>query len=492
MLNVNQITSQLAKMPDQALQQYAAMHKNDPYVLALAISESNRRKEMRSGAQMHGAQQQPKVVDQELAQMAQPMPEEVGIGALPAQNMQGMAGGGIVAFDEGGGVNMGGVSAIPYYYPGPSEERDRLNRLPGVWWDEAGNALRSGWNRFTEGTTIEAQRKEEQAAAAAAAEQAAAKAQARKFPPIKGADTRMQMGASTDPRVAAMQATLPADNSGAGAQGAGLSQLIPGAAGAATPANRAAMPTLFQTDKLPEKAEYTKEYDELYKALDDKQAKFLENQKSKLKTDREESLYMAMIKGGLAAAAGTSKNALQNIAKGFGEGAEDFNSSLKEFRKAAQETAKIELEMQRAQADRKAGRMDKYDAKVEKAKEMALERDKALLSANTQLQAAGITAGAHIAAAKLPTREERLYTALSDPNSAVAKGFKTYAETMGPEAKGESALLAKYAGPQGEMALKMLEAGSPQEKQLAAAIRAKMSAAMLTPTSVPGAGGARP
>lgn len=101
MINVNQITSRLASMPDQALQQYAAMHKNDPYTMALALAESNRRKQMRQGAQMQ-APQQPKVVDQEIAGMAQPMPEDTGIGQLPAPNMQGMAEGGIVAFRKGG------------------------------------------------------------------------------------------------------------------------------------------------------------------------------------------------------------------------------------------------------------------------------------------------------------------------------------------------------------------------------------------------------
>jgi hypothetical protein len=103
MINVNQITSRLASMPDQALQQYAAMHKNDPYTMALALSESNRRKQMRQGAQMQ-APQQPKVVDQEIAGMAQPMPEDTGIAQLPAPNMQSMAEGGIVAFEGGGEV----------------------------------------------------------------------------------------------------------------------------------------------------------------------------------------------------------------------------------------------------------------------------------------------------------------------------------------------------------------------------------------------------
>jgi len=128
MINVNQITAQMARMSDPALQQYAAMHKSDPYTLSLALSESNRRKEMRQGAQMQQPPQ-PKVVDQEIAQMGpqmpprqgmqpQQLPEDSGIGQLPAPNMKGMAAGGIVAFDEGGEVpgyaGGGDTQAINY------------------------------------------------------------------------------------------------------------------------------------------------------------------------------------------------------------------------------------------------------------------------------------------------------------------------------------------------------------------------------------------
>jgi lysozyme family protein len=103
-------------MSDPALQQYAMMHKNDPYTVSLALFESNRRKEMRAAAQgQQGTGEQPKVVDQGIAGMmppqpqmaqrqAQAMPEDVGIGALPAPNMQGMAGGGIVGYADGGPI----------------------------------------------------------------------------------------------------------------------------------------------------------------------------------------------------------------------------------------------------------------------------------------------------------------------------------------------------------------------------------------------------
>ena len=111
MIDVNKITSTLAKLGDPELQQYAQMHKNDPYIMALAISESNRRKEVRAADQ--DAQEQPTVVDQMVAEMApQELPEDQGIGQLPAGDMN-FAGGGIVAFADGGGVERyapGGVT----------------------------------------------------------------------------------------------------------------------------------------------------------------------------------------------------------------------------------------------------------------------------------------------------------------------------------------------------------------------------------------------
>jgi hypothetical protein len=150
MIDVNKITSTLAKLGDPQLQQYAQMHKNDPYIMSLAMSESNRRKELRAASQAPAQQEQPKVVDSEIARMgsmqnaspaqlaqmmqmleakkqaeheeftggrqaqpmpeeftggrqAQPMPEDQGIGQLPAGNMD-FAGGGIIAFADGGDV----------------------------------------------------------------------------------------------------------------------------------------------------------------------------------------------------------------------------------------------------------------------------------------------------------------------------------------------------------------------------------------------------
>jgi hypothetical protein len=121
--NVMQITSTLRGMSDQQLQQYAAMHKSDPFVFPLAFQESQTRQQMRAGqaAQMAG-QKQPPVVDQDLAQMTptpvtggagqtitgghgqaiNALPEDQGIGALNAPNLQNMADGGIAGYADGG------------------------------------------------------------------------------------------------------------------------------------------------------------------------------------------------------------------------------------------------------------------------------------------------------------------------------------------------------------------------------------------------------
>jgi lysozyme family protein len=100
--NSEKITSQLATLPDQALKQMAMMHKADPYILPLIISEDGRRKQMRQAAQAQmGQMAQPKVIDAAVDQIGV-LPEDQGIARLPTPNIQGMADGGIAGYDDGG------------------------------------------------------------------------------------------------------------------------------------------------------------------------------------------------------------------------------------------------------------------------------------------------------------------------------------------------------------------------------------------------------
>jgi len=139
MFNVDQITDKLAKLPDSLLQQYAQMHKNDPYIVSLAVAESNRRKNARAMAQTNAAigQGQPgKVVDQQIAQMTQ------GLGGIAPQGAA-YADGGIVAF-AGGGT-----------YETPYDRMNRLNRE-----EEAANAPTADMP-YSEGFTLPSTERQE-------------------------------------------------------------------------------------------------------------------------------------------------------------------------------------------------------------------------------------------------------------------------------------------------------------------------------------------
>ena len=128
---LSDVSSSLAIMGDPALQQFAQSHKSDPYMVSLALNESNRRKAVRNAKQAQGGAPQGKVVDRSIAGMSPTpvmtgagvplqtgygghvqteLPENQGIGRLPAPNMRHMADGGIagypddVEFMSGGGV----------------------------------------------------------------------------------------------------------------------------------------------------------------------------------------------------------------------------------------------------------------------------------------------------------------------------------------------------------------------------------------------------
>jgi hypothetical protein len=127
MFNVNELTSRLAGMSDQQLLKYAQLHKADPYTLALASSESKRRSQIRAAGQQQ-AGQQPTVADQAISQMGAPapmpqqaqLPEQQGIGMLPAQNMAGMADGGIAGYGDSYADEYADGGIVAFAGEGPS------------------------------------------------------------------------------------------------------------------------------------------------------------------------------------------------------------------------------------------------------------------------------------------------------------------------------------------------------------------------------------
>ena len=110
--NINSLISDIRQLNDVQLKQAAKAYERDALVLPLINRELTERVSMRQRlqAQQQGQQQQQQpTIAQQVQQQAEQLPENVGIGQLPAQNIQNMAGGGIVAFANGGDPEYDGT-----------------------------------------------------------------------------------------------------------------------------------------------------------------------------------------------------------------------------------------------------------------------------------------------------------------------------------------------------------------------------------------------
>ena len=472
MINVNQITSRLASMPDQALQQYAAMHKNDPYTMALALSESNRRKQMRQGAQMQ-APQQPKVVDQEIAGMAQAMPEDMGIGLLPAPNMQRMAEGGIVAFEGGGEVPgyaggvftgkpedyiySGGIGQ-PFYIDAPYNPRSPspLSALKGRKFSSKQEAL-DAINALAAPTSLPAGTAFTPPAMPGAMTGAAVPASSA---PVQGAPLPDQLLPPAPPKPpAAPKAPAPS------AQGLASLTTDPAKLREEYEALQGRAPTTTPYDAqikeitegaVKAKKEGLEQLESDIKAagvaFQDREAR-LGKRKEKLDIQEDKLPYMALMEAGLAIMSGTSPNALTNIGAGGAVGMKSYAAGLdkltdardklddaygkiEEFRRNesmmnAKERRAAKAEITSAELDGKkvalAALQDNWKMKREDANKVwsALESNRKTAfeqqqeNARTAQREAGASARAK---ASLP---QTLYETLgaAKPDSALMKGY---------------------------------------------------------------------
>lgn len=370
MVNVEQITSRLSMMPDQALQQYAMMHKNDPYVLSLAVSESNRRKQMRAAA-VPQAQEQPKVADQAVASMA--LPERQGIGSLPAE--MNFADGGIVAFADGGDVAS--------YAPG-GVTRAQVDAAYQNWMSS-----QPSW--FQQSSPMSAQRE-----AAAKAEYERLLSQYQTQPsmiqpggPIATTTSEADLAkfdADTQAYMAERAAKAQQAKVNAGLAG------TPEAAALRAPAAGAPSIGGDMVSRAKKTASEIYDTSEQEKLLKEKQdlvnlqvaeinKRFAERPKTKageglealLKKEEEAEVGekdratgMAIFKAGLAMMSGTSPYALQNIGKGAMVGAEEYGSAIKEFKKAAKDRQKLMAEIEEKRRLQEMGDWEAASAKDDK------------------------------------------------------------------------------------------------------------------------------
>jgi hypothetical protein len=373
---------------------------------------------MRSAGQgAQGGQEQPKVVDQMVAEMApQQLPEEMGIGQLPAGDMN-FAGGGIIAFADGGDVERyaggGDLYRIDPRLARAAELRAikphaRLMGVPGAVFEggfvlsaDAANTMADMTPEeraaFYENPMVGAMGGDAGLAGAImnAPDRAPAKATSwsdigkalslpfraavgdpsldtdrkkQKSAPAAAAaapatQDMSQFDAATDAYMAERAAKQGATKGTTGRKG-------PGAPGAAPAAGKPAA-VGFREQYLkdlegmaPEKTKTLEEIRAERAALMPKEKAYagleaaLNKETEGAVGEKQDAIWMAVTQAGLAAAAGTSTSALKNIADGFGTGLAGYKESLKEFKKADKERQKAMADIEQARRAEERGDTD--------------------------------------------------------------------------------------------------------------------------------------
>ena len=408
MMNIEQLTNRLAQMPDQALQQYAMMNKEDPYIMALALSESRRRKQMRTAAAPQ-QQAQPKVADQALMEMS----PAGGVDALPTEEMN-FAGGGIVAFADGGDVER--------YQAGGS--------LTGETLDAARARAQAAQQRlYTYGLRQRQQdpagfqtAQQELAAAQAAlqnaeqgyaAEMSASGAGRAAFgmptapmmpaptapaaDNLSGMDRRLMAG--SQPSIASFETPLPPKGRaglGATPEAAAL-QKSPAPAAAKGPSVQDAkalagqfFDTKAQTDALKEFVKDTKDSVDAARERRNegkptgeaysKYEEMLRGEEGRAGKEKDEATGVAIFRAGLAMMGGTSPRAFENISKGALAGLDDYTAAMKDMKKSAKERQKAfaDIENARRAEDREDWKSaqafeDKAATRMDRAREVGID-----------------------------------------------------------------------------------------------------------------------
>lgn len=394
MMDVQQITSQLAGLPDAALQKYAMMHKDDPYIMALAISESRRRKQMRTAA-VPQVPPQPKVAEQALMEMA----PASGVDALPTQGMD-FASGGIVAFADGGDVERYQSGGVPYETPydrmnrenREAQERADAERIAailasgntsgavsyGTQMEQLGQFLNPvrAFRRLVSDPTLEAPAS---AGSKAVSEVPAGGPQlprgiagARDY---TGSTPPVERGLGATPEAAAIR--KPA--------GPGSSIGAPSVVGAKKTAGE-----FLDTNAL--KGDLKAYLDEEKAAIDaarsrreegkpggkaySKFEESLQAEEAGAGKEKDDAKAVAIFKAGLAMMAGTSPRAFENIGKGAMVGLDEYTGAMKDMKKSAKERQKALADIEQARRaeerdDWKAAR--DFEAKAEERMAKARE-----------------------------------------------------------------------------------------------------------------------
>jgi len=442
------ITQTLASLqPDSALQQYAAMHKNNPYIMSLADAESKRRKTLRAAAAA-GQPPAPKVADASIAGMAPApvaqtaLPENQGIAQLPTPNMRTMADGGIAGYDDDmmqsaePVIRMSGGGHIPRYQgntvDGSVVRSNPMFNVPGMvavqpradFTQQGAPENTPFFQRVFE--SLSSGNKERQLAMIAqkiAQGTATAEETAIYQAEIGKKSGQKQMGAPKDV-VNPDEVLMATEKAGRfkTTTDKATADKAPAAA-AAAPTAQVKMPSGIATLKEPTAADAKAKATEFYDStaqirrleqqkLQEREdiagqketrlaqldafnkekgpayagyEKLLKSEELQDTTDKEKAGLQALFKGFLAIAAGESPNAATNIAKGSMAGLEEYSGAMKEFKKAAKERNKAMADIENARRAESRDDLKSQQAYEDKADTRLTESNRLFTNAVMQV-----------------------------------------------------------------------------------------------------------
>lgn len=488
---VNTLTDRLAMMPDSQLPRLAQQYKGDAITLSLILGEKNRRDRVRNSMKAQaGAQPQPKVNDQIVASMQPQLPEDVGIGALPAPNMERMADGGITGYGDDAELLYHNEPVMRMAGGGVARYADQgLVRSPLAFLNPSD--LWSGVSRvFSEGIDPVAAEQRRQAA-------------------LRKLSTPPEETVGT-PEFAAAQEALRTKTTAEGralpgeAPKGGLGDIAPKTTPPAAQAQPAAPAGpnmgsikeqyLKDVEKFAPKSETAEDYTAKRKAMLGEEGQALSKYEAKLLAqeaaapgEKDQAFWMAITQAGLAAAAGSSPHALKNIAEGFGTGLAGYKEALKEFKKAEQERTKAIAEIEQARRAEKRGDVDAALAYETKSKERLDKHNDRVSAGLAALAGAEVTgqyslAGHRISASaanRTPAEIQLIERYQSDPKFAaaydklaVAKREPQTQEALMKAWSANPALQMQYPNPQDYIKIMQGSAGLGGASQLSPSDRA--------------------
>lgn len=338
MMNIAQLPGMLARMSDAELQQVAMTHKNDAAVLSLAVSESTRRKQMRSAPQ---GQQMPQatVADQALSGMG-----------------PGMAGGGMVSFASGGMSDLiptDGYSAAP-----PSEDSGYNSELSRNVDNTISALPGAGAMRAAAGVRM---------SLPALMALFGGKAPADTVPetPSRNNDAFMRSEKKYSGLMAAADAALPKQEAPPdkrtappGTSGARMSARtgLSAAAAMAPAGDSSYVPPTFE-QMIAERDKATKAGN---KEIDDTYAPYkkqFSDERAALAGRKDDNIKTALIQAGLGMLASKSPYALTAIGEGAGKGFDAYQTAKKLDAEAMKENTRAELVLVQAQRAERSGNL---------------------------------------------------------------------------------------------------------------------------------------